>query len=465
MSKLNHKEEKLKDILGGLEIEIDTNDIWGNIESELPKPKKKRRFGIIFFSGLLALILIGATWLFFSQKDDNNDSQKILSTITNDKIIADKSNVASKTEISKTTYATSNESSSKLKTVQATSDAKNKIASKKELLNFKIGNSTIVKNTTDVEINDSNFTKDNVITPSNPLVSTAITNTQEEEIVLQNPRALLSNIINAPTLSSQLFEIAERQYVEGYTHGIYPIENLGRQLLLQLKLGANQNKSTIYNLNSISEFDPSEFDFESDRLGLSGSFAIGVENNGWRFLAGISYHQNVSTYQRNDVIIIKDQVTGIKAYKIDTDGNVSAQNGVTTATYVSDNAISFHRQHKAIDFHATIGKRLWSYKGLMLIADAGFGINTYTASSGYYIEDKAFGFTKISDTNHPYKINTHWNAIASLELGYNFGKTRVGISPFLRYNPNSITEQNHFYQLKNSQVGLQLSLTYSPTRE
>jgi len=53
MKQLNNKEEKLKDILGGLEIDIDTNDIWANIESDLPSPEKKRRFGFFWLFATL----------------------------------------------------------------------------------------------------------------------------------------------------------------------------------------------------------------------------------------------------------------------------------------------------------------------------------------------------------------------------------------------------------------------------
>lgn len=471
MNELNNKEEKIKDILGGLEIDIDTNDIWGSIEAELPQPKKKRRLGFFLLAGLILLSFSGLTWNMISSDQIDPSTQKdITQTIpSKDKAFTSIENLNPKSSV------TTNESKSQ--NIENNTTTTNEIIQSEFPTNTASSNQSIsVSNTIEKTAQKLQDEIQNtvVLQENNSIKNTTTINTQldkeetkvELTIAQEEKREIaILGLDLVPTLSSQLFDITERQKVVTSPNEIKPLYTFGRQLILQFKLGANQNNTSISDVNSRNEFDTSEFGFETDKIGLSGSFAIGVENNGWRFLAGIAYHQNVSHYERNDVIIFTDLVTGIESYKISTDGDKSAQNGLTTVTVARDNEISFYRQHRAIDFYASIGKRLWSYKGLVLLADAGFGINTFTSSNGYYLKDNAFGFTKISDNNHPYKVNTHWNAIASIELGYDFGKTRIGISPFLRYNPNSITEQTHFYQLKNSQVGMQLSLTYSPTRE
>lgn len=475
MKELNKKEEQIKDILGGLEIDIDTNDIWANIESELPQPKKKRRFVIFLLFGIFSLGLVGLGWTMGKFATTDIDAQNInissTSSVENIVVIAEKITAESNTTTKinqQTKIKIQDEKSNSYKItnevistdpIQLNSTASN--VTKKEKINAFLH--------TKIEKESNPIFTSNAVESDKTFIETKLNidtkTTEANELELQEERNTIPGLGLTPTLSSQLFEIAQRQRIESSPSSISPLHNNGRQLILQFKLGANQNRTSISNINSTGEFDGSEFDFERDRLGLSGTFNIGVENNGWRFLAGASYHHHVSSYERNDVLIVKDPVTGIESYKISTDGITTAQNGTITVTSARDNKISYHRQHRAIDFHATIGKRLWSYKGLVLIADAGFGVNTLTNSSGYYISDKAFGFTKFSDDNHPYKINTHWNAIASMEIGYNFGKTRIGLSPFIRYNPNSITSQTHLYTLKNSQVGMQLSLTYTPTRE
>ena len=478
MKELNKKEEQFKDILGGLEIGIDTNDIWANIESELPQPNKKRRLGMFFLFGVLGLGLVGLGWSMgksaSTHVDNQNNNAASTTSSINHIVIAENTNTDSETLIitdqtNKIEEEISKSADIKFDEISSISNQHNSNFSdtinKKQ--NIYLSSPNTLKDSSPIFI--SNSIPSNAIT-SNKNLTDFITsnNTKVDDLInleIQEERNTLSVINYAPTLSSQLFEIALRQRVETSPSIITPLYNTGRQLILQLKLGANQNRSSISNINSIGEFDESEFGFERDRLGLSASFAIGVEKNGWRFLTGVSYHHHISTYQRDDVIIVKDPVSGVESYKVSSDGITTAQNGTVNVTSVRDNKISYHRQHRAIDFHATIGKRLWSYKGLVLIADAGIGINTLTNTSGYYMTDKAFGFTKISDGSHPYKINTHWNAIASMEIGYDFGKTRVGLSPFIRYNPNSITSQKHLYTLKNSQVGMQLSLTYTPTRE
>ena len=84
MNKLNSKEEEFRDILGGLEIDIDTNDLWANIESELPQPKKKRRFGIFFLVGLISLGLIAVAWSLSDTNIENIDSPaSVISTKAN----------------------------------------------------------------------------------------------------------------------------------------------------------------------------------------------------------------------------------------------------------------------------------------------------------------------------------------------------------------------------------------------
>jgi len=467
MNELNNKEEQIKDILGGLEIDIDTNDIWGNIEADLPQPKRKRRFGFFWIFGLLGIGLAGLVWNSASSKagilTDTKDANITINE-ANENIIA--RNEKAENTIHSVEKPTVNP---KIKFNTRANTIENDLASATSSF-FTKANKKETNNSTTQE-NDQAIFEDRIVNQGSQseqyftTQNTITTLSNERAINLSDKRDLENDMLMAPTLSNQLFEIVERNRIETTPSSIKPFINQGRQLILQFKLGANRNKTTIDNINSIGEFDGSEFNFERDRIGVSGSFAIGVENNGWRFLAGASYHHHVSSYERDDIIIVTDLTSGIESYKISSDGILSSQNGNISVTSVRDNNISYHRQHKAIDFHASIGKRLVSFKGLVLMADAGLGVNTYTKTTGYYLADKAFGFTKITESDHPYKVNTHWNAIASLELGYDFGKTRIGLSPFIRYNPNSITSQAHLYQLKNSQVGMQLSLTYSPTRE
>lgn len=479
MSELNKKEEQFKDILGGLEIDINTNDLWANIESELPQPKKKRRFGIFFLLGLMSLTLVAVAWSFSNATLDDLDtpSTEISTEFSSSTIMA----TAEGNSLNSETQADSQEG------VNHPINNRETVSNSKRVSNT---NTVINKNSNQINTasHTTNNTKDNITSTPNtfnidnsPAIvlninDSEITNTERfqslninsnnNKIELQEERIDLLTIHFTPTLSSQLLETANRQRIESSQSIITPLKQMDRQFIIQLKLGANQNITSIGDINSTGEFDASEFDFEKDRLGLSGTLALGLERNGWRFLAGISYHQQVSSYERNDVLIVKDPSTGIESYKILSDGTVTSQNGTITVTSARDNEISYHRQHKAIDLHATIGKRLWSYKGFVLIADLGLGINAFTNSNGYYLTDKAFGFTKISENdNHPYKNSTSWNAIASMELGYDFGNTRIGLSPFIRYNPNSITAQSHIYSMKNSQVGIQLSLTHTPTRE
>lgn len=475
MNKLNSKEEEFRDILGGLEIDIDTNDLWANIESDLPQPKKKRRFGIFFIVGLISLGLIAVAWSLSDTNIENIDSPaSVISTKVNSNTrVAVKENNATDSESNTNihtqvnTNGATNNNKSAYNQITKTQEIALPINTESPLYtNAKENDITTVNS---IEIDNSPAIVFNTNDSEKTNIETAlILNTYDHKvngISKKEERIHLLTTNLTPTLSSQLLEIAQRQRIESSQSMITPLQQINRQLILQLKLGGNRNITSISDINSNGEFDGSEFDFERDRLGLSGTFNIGVENKGWRFLAGISYHHHVSTYERDDIIISKNPDTGIEYYKISTDGNTTVQNGTVTVTSVRNNAISYHRQHKALDFHASIGKRLWSYKGFILMADAGLGTNVLTSTSGYYLADKDFGFTKITEDNHPYKINTHWNAIASLELGYDFGQTRVGISPFVRYNPNSITTKSHIYSMKNSQVGMQLSLTYTPTRE
>ncbi len=472
MNKLNKKEEEIKDILGGLELDINTNDIWANIESDLPQPKKKRKLGIFLLFGMIGLALVGLVLNLNTLKNTERNTKDIDTSpfIQSENKIAISENENVKSQVA--TIVNTENNQEKISNITLPIEQKKKTQAKSKKINLATIDpiSRIDINTslfTNTGIENSSIVESNNIAKSiaEPIITNLININNDTKTELLVARNYLSVINPSPTLSSRLLEIAQRQRIESSPSKVTPIHNTGRQLILQVKLGANQNRTSISNINGGGEFDASEFNFERDRIGFSGTFNIGVENNGWRLLAGVSYHHHVSTYERDDVVIVVDQKTGVESFRISDNGTTTAQNGSVSVTSVRDNAISFHRQHRAIDFHASIGKRLWSYKGLKLMADAGIGINTLTNTSGYFLEDSSFGFTKIDNDTHPYKINTHWNAIASLELAYDFGNTRIGLSPFIRYNPNSITSQKHFYTLKNSQVGMQLSLTITPTRE
>ena len=479
MNKLNHTEQDFKDILESMDFEVDSNEIWSSIESDVPS-KEKKRFGWLFFTAIGLLLGTTISFLWLRTSDSNitdhtptSISQPLSSTkkttpIATTQIIQNptleskeglpfnKNKIHTNTQIFQNTKNTNTDQNTIITPVVHKPQANN-ILIPSSIRQSATIEKTQIKSTTQ---NTKNITRKKEITANTNEFHQINTITQG----VSNTRI---NLIAAPKIESVTLALLDINNTPIDRHNrdmIKPLRTYSA-LFYGIKTGLNRNISTITSIKSNSEFDSSEFDLEKDRYGQSTNLFAGIQRaNGWRFTIAASYHQYVSTYSRDDIILYKDAVTGIAYYKIEADGTILSQQGQTSVNKVQQNDISWNRQHKAIDLQVSAGKRIWSFKGFSWNIDMGVGYNVYTSHNGYYLEDSSFGFTKIN-TDHPYKSSTSWNMISSTDLSYDFGKIKIGVSPFIRWNPNSITNTKHFYQLNNSQVGMQLLLTYSPTRE
>lgn len=486
MNHLNPQEDRLKEMLESIDFEIDTQEIWDAVEPQLPTDKKRHLalwwgFGSILLLAMLVWIWISpsdASQYGLSSKDtlsQKGESHSQGNPVSSSLPIANPLTVAE--HISTTVDDPINNSSINTHTNIISPSSKTDIKKRiKETYDGSTSETATHASTNPTKPYTSTHTNGIGVQEShseemnspNTIAAPSMLDAGLEPIppVQQKSRVNINSVQDIVSIFRSLhrsqtpISLKAQQWIE-------PYHTRDRQLILGIRSGIHQNISSYSQIRSIGEFDESELQYERDRIGMSHDLFIGIENrNGWRWQAGASLHQYTATYHRNDVLYYTDAQTGISHYRIASDGTISTQPGQTSITYVSLIDLDWHRTHRSIDFFATIGKRIASIGRWSLVADAGLGLNTLTRHTGYYLSDRSFGFTKFEDSESPYELTTRWNVLSSLEIMYNLkDQWSVGIRSFARWNPNSIVKDTHFYQLKNSQVGIQLSLTYRPIWE
>lgn len=464
------KEKKVVEHLNDLQFDVDTSELWAQIEPQLEQNDRKRRPIAWLWWGTAGVLLLLAGSLMWMQKKAQSVDEFVAEN-TSREIITDQ-----KIEINNNDENINNEAVKS--NIEEQVKPVNNIVKNKMQLNKELNKSDIVlqekpsqnlENIVDYNLKTKyNTTNTNVAKslPNNILADINLSPTsheQQEEVVSETATPIRSTLSAVMDVQSLLPLLDYDRVIPGQL--IKPLAVYDRQLLLGVSLGANKNMSTITN-NTSEPLDLSEYNYERDRLGLSGRLFIGVENRqGWRMKAGMDFHRYATSYERQGLVLVKDPVTGIIAYRIDEASQTSTTTGTTELITIRNVDLSWTRTHDALDLFASIGKRLLRYKGWSLYADVGASVNNYTSHSGYYIANEDFGFTKITDDNHPYRITTGWYTLANLDLSYSWNQWRIGVQPNIRWAMSSMTKRENYSQMKNSQTGIQLSMTYLPGRE
>lgn len=478
---LNDKEEKIVDLMGDIHIDINTDSLWAELEPQLDNDdsNKKGAWWYWWAGTAVALMVMGV--FFYTAMSTGNDSlvsdsatQEEMNTVAvseskDDQIVAVET-------IKKQNDSRINEQKVELGEQDLTTvkTASNSTEYKQKDTVSKAAASTIssnyITNTENTTISIYNQDQENTtVTTVATATESESDNTTIDAIAETNEVAHSNNVLLTVDQIARVNTLLdyERIWADRKTDMdiITPAYIATRQLILGAQFGLNQNQTTVTSLKN----EPGileEYDYEKDRLGLSAGIFVGVENQkGWRFKAGMAYHRYATSYQREGITLFRDEVSGIEYYRINEDGQQTPVNGTTQVLTVKDIDLDWTRTHDAIDLYATVGKRIFSLGGFMLAVDLGAGVNNYTNHNGYYIANSDFGFTKIENDTHPYKVSSGWYALGQLELAYGWDQWRVGLNPFIRRSMNAITEKTNYSQIKNSQIGIQLSMTYLPRWE
>lgn len=230
---------------------------------------------------------------------------------------------------------------------------------------------------------------------------------------------------------------------------------------LGTSLGLQHNHTRVY---TTTDAYLREYDYETDRVDYSAGIYGGVEHaSGWRVQMGVEHHMYGATYRRKGLVLKEENVRGIQSYSLSADGVLVPNYGIIRKASLVDVDLNWNRRHRAYDLYGTLGKRLWNSNRLALYLDMGAGYNLRTTHTGYYIKNQEFGFTKITDGDHPYKRSSGWSLSGNIELAYTLNQNwKIGAVPYLRWYLDPLTIPTQAVKIKNSQIGAKFSIIYTP---
>ncbi len=476
---LNPKERELKELLQNASFELDTNAIWNSIEHRVPTKKDKNRVAIWWWSiGVFLIVgLVSVGW--FLGNDEQHAGSNAAQVETNNSINEiHASNINKNEELNSPAEYLKNDLSSDLKLINQDSEIKiieqtlesnlrnaqglnyetlSEDRTPSQNINNVVFSRVVAKSLMPREsINDDRQSnKSNIVLEESKIVSEVL-----EPVfinLLSSSAAELSYKRNQLILSTDLAPLSL----------IEPVQEKNYMSFVSFGIGTNKNISTYKAINSTGEFRPEILQKEAGQWGLSADLLYNIQNkSAWTLGLGISYDMNVSRYLDLGENIIQTNSIGDVEIDIDSDGTITPLTGELTQTTVDNANIQWYRQHHNVDAQIRIGKKLWNANRWSVDVDGGVLYNIYSRSSGYYFEDTAEGLVKFkSSENHPYKKRQGFKTQVGFQLTYALSNVDLGFRTSYRYNPSSILEKNHFYELKNSQLGIQISVAYRPNWE
>ena len=459
------QEKQLKALGDNFSIEIDTNDLWEKVESQLPRVEDEKRRPIVwwFVGGIAFVLLVAVVWNFQAKSnqgtEDVEHSAIIASSIEVAEVSKDKENTHTQTSADKANH------SDKI----ARSDF-GEIAPAKEELNSnssslfeeqKVASKPI--QTEEILAIKQEIRPEKAITE--PISENAVVNPVAEDNSsvqdeISNPVQTLISIASIPTQkiktiqSDQMFDIPLTEIV--------PVQTASWLPFFALYSGVNTQQNFIQS-NTLENLNLQQFEEEKPMLGWSSDLRLGLENaGGWRFGLGINHTRLANRFSRTEPDTVMVQIPGSVTSKIDGEGNTTNLDGELLQTTITNYNVNWHRIHDFVNLQLSVGKKLIEREKVIVFADASLSRNIWSNHTGYYFINGERAIQKFSEAeSHPY-TNSGYNFGLSMDVEYKINEFSISLRPFALIGLNSITQSSNYYQLKNSQYGVQLGIVYRP---
>ena len=461
MTHFNSKEEAFKEVLSDLDFNLDTDAIWNSVEDKLPRKKNEPRLPFMIW-GLSFLVLGMVSLLLFYPVSDGVDRITTNELSANEKIeyslpgtasmdaaidrVAEQMDKVQKADISTTTQTRS----SKVKTQELNPTLNTSTSIYKNLAN----QNTSVRS--ERLSPTSKITAPTAYTKSSNQTSSSLGNMKtplQQIAYLSMMYGSIESEIESPAIQMRILPVA--------TAPIDVISSKAQWLpYFSLSTGPSKNLSSF--TNSENTFIDN---YESDLWGLSTNMQYGMENGNWNVYAGITHSYNASRFSNHD-ISSDSQDKPIETFHILGSGETESRAGFFTETTVTQNAIDWHRVHQNIDLQLGVGKSIFNSGATSLTIEAAANYNVWSKATGYYYSDNFTSITKFSaGQSNPYNKSNGLGALLGLSIQQQIGaKTSLVVRPYYSKVFQPITNENILYQIRNSQMGLQIGVSYRPSR-
>jgi len=458
---MTNKEIRIKDIADGLSIDIDTADIWANIEPQLPPVKKRRRVAFWWVFGLFFIGVALASITLYDRSESTPVEQPSALGLTS----------VDKNQINTTkTIEPDNKRENQPKNVNnQNSIITTKQRSRTSQSNYDDRYDHDLMNNSNVYslnhmANDMSIVRQPIETSSVAPYTTADAETADQKSIL-NTDEVDNSRISIQAMSAikrmELKTLSSDTKFEFESRLIKPVSSLVWYPYWQMNAGINQalSKTTFQIINTEN---PDQSEYEQNLFGLSNAIQYGQENNkGWRWFAGVSYDRLVTRYSNFDKAVTTTTELGEESKTIDSEGNEFVILGDIKVITVIQNDIVWHRNHDYVNLQLGIGKRMMLTNRLSVVGDAYSSYNIWSQHDGYYFDPNSPTIIKFdrSDEN-PYQ-NQGINIGGRLSLEYDLGTVSIGLSSLYESALRNTISTNQ-YNIKNSHYGVQLGVVYRP---
>lgn len=465
--KLTNQEEQLKVLSEELALDIDTSELWQNVEVQLPPVKKKRRRPI-FWWVLIGLLLMVIGFLVWNNNSDKAQPSSIADSIVNmieveakkpNEVVNEMSNSLNRSKestplIASNVLGSSPQNSSN--SVQSTFENKKINTLNSSNINYERYDEKPTHSRLEVVNQRLSVNKKMESTLVNPSSS------DDYDLLPDNANEERAIIVNEYINTLGIKPL----YIDGYlgmpNMQIIPSSTTLWLPYLAVSSGFNIHSDRLYS-NSNEALNLLQFENEKPLAGLSSTLRFGFEKStGWRVTFGIGHNRLVNSYTFKETLISTNEFNGVESRKIDGAGNITLIEGLISETTITNYDIKWHRRHDFINVQIGVGKRLIQKGRFSFYTDAKVMKNIWSHHSGYYFTEGSPLVTKFTnEENNPYK-NAGFDLGLSLDLEYRINKLSLTVTPFLSMGLNSIMQDSYYYQLKNSQYGVQLGIVYRP---
>lgn len=459
---LNKKEKYIKSVLEGQTGPLDKDLLWDSIESKVSSLERRRPF-IWFFSGVaMAVILLVSGYAIFTKLYTSEDTAKLVSEKAPERL--DEINTG-------INEVTSNFGESQNRKQQnATTDN----ISKQDRQTIADHRTTeYVIPTQSETYRSQNPLPTNAASPGIETVRAiegAIPGDHNWGDQVTTEESIRSNIKPATNLAvlavlnpllAEPIRLGDIDMLHAPVVKVNESAN-GKWLpALVWRTGVNKTMSSANLGNQDALLSAGEFEKEEGQYGYSSSLFFQMENpSGWKLGIGFGYQRATVRYSNFDVLQSSSSEPGIESIYTDRNGNVTTSNGTVNEVSITEYNRIWYRHHDAYQLWANAGKEILRLQRVSLFAEAGVGYSLTNRHTGYYFDNVPGGSVLIEEGDHPYKTKGIVYLQAGLGVAYDMKNFQIQLLSGFSIQPQSITNENYFYQVKHKQLGLQLGLAY-----
>ena len=403
---LNHKEEKFKDILDNLKVQVDHESIWESVDSALQKePKKRRRFiWIWWLIGLVSFTSLGLFLTVSNSKQTNALANNNIKQST-DKI---EESISNKEKTSDQQIIGMNEEESlieeKIKSGQKSTTIFNN--KKSNLTEPNLFLKTVLAHENQIEFQE-NLLAENISRQVTPVDLPEINFLEMSQLASIQPKSMLMdrqiNLIPG-------IEVQEKEYkplLQYFSFGIGTV--FTNQRLDRISINSEPGI-----VDQISRQTP--------MAGFSSELLYHFETRDkWRFSIGLNYNLSVLRYRDQRELASTSETEGITQINIDENGFTSVETGLVSVSTLSNIDVLWHHRMNQIDGSIEISKSILNNKHWSLFAGVNLGYNILTRHNGYFF-DEQFKFVKTETVDDvPFSSNQGFLYGMNMCLEYQLG--------------------------------------------